>query len=95
WESEVLGRLARFKEYPPGARSRGTEGQVIVEFTLDNQGRVLDANVASSSGSSLLDRAALRAVNRAQPLPVPPAEKLHGGSVTLRAPFTFNLTKGT
>ncbi|WP_426150810.1 energy transducer TonB family protein [Pseudomonas sp. DC3000-4b1] len=93
WESEVMGRLGRFKEYPPQARSRGTEGQVVVAFTLDSQGRVLDASVVSSSGSSLLDRAALRAVNRAQPLPAPPAERLVNGTVNLRAPFTFNLTR--
>jgi len=93
WESEVLGRLARFKEYPPAARSRGTVGQVVVEFTMDGQGRVLDANVISSSGSSLLDRAALRAVNRAQPLPVPSADRLSGGTIKLKAPFTFNLTR--
>lgn len=92
WESEVLGRLGRFKEYPPAARSRGTVGQVMVEFTMDGQGRVLDASIFTSSGSSLLDRAALRAVNRAQPLPIPPADKLSNGTVKLKAPFNFSLT---
>jgi protein TonB len=94
WEGEVLGRLARFKKYPPAARSRGTQGQVVIAFTLDGQGRVLDANVDKSSGSSLLDRAALAAVREAQPLPAPPADKLRNGTITLRAPFVFNLTKG-
>ena len=94
WESEVMGRLGRFKRYPPAARSRGTEGQVIIAFTVDGQGRVLEASVANSSGSSLLDRAALAAVREAQPLPVPPAERLRNGTINLRAPFTFNLTKG-
>lgn len=94
WESEVLRRLARFKKYPPAARSRGTQGQVVIAFTLDGQGRVLDASVDKSSGSSLLDRAALAAVREAQPLPVPPADRLRNDTITLRAPFTFNLTKG-
>jgi protein TonB len=89
-----MGRLGRFKKYPPAARSRGTEGQVLIAFTVDSQGRVLDANVASSSGSSLLDRAALKAIKDAQPLPPPPMDKLHNGTINLRAPFVFNLTKG-
>lgn len=94
WEGEVLGRLMRFKKYPQAARSRGTQGEVVVAFTLDGQGRVLDANVDKSSGSNLLDRAALAAVRAAQPLPAPPANKLSNGTITLRVPFSFSLTKG-
>lgn len=93
WQGEIMARLQRFKEYPPPARARGTTGTVVVEFTMDAQGRVLDSSVLTSSGSSLLDRAALRAVSRAQPLPVPPASQLINGTVKLKAPFNFTLTK--
>lgn len=47
---------------------RGT-AVVIVRFTIARDGRVLDAEVETSSGVSILDRSSLRAVMLADPLP--------------------------
>lgn len=47
---------------------RGT-AVVIVRFTIARDGRVLDAEVETPSGVSILDRSALRAVMLADPLP--------------------------
>jgi len=49
-------------QYPIIARRRGTEGIVILEITLSNNGNVNRAAVLESSGSSALDRAALKAI---------------------------------
>lgn len=48
--------------YPRRARVRGIEGAVVLELTVSAGGRVLDVEVAESSGSGLLDRTALEAV---------------------------------
>jgi protein TonB len=47
--------------YPSEARRRGLAGEVVVEFLVDETGRVLDPHVLSSK-SPLFDDATLRAV---------------------------------
>jgi protein TonB len=49
-------------EYPYGAVTRGTEGWVIVEFTVSASGAVKDAFVVDSHPKRAFDSAALRAV---------------------------------
>jgi protein TonB len=43
-----------------------------------------------SSGSSLLDRATLELVERAQPLPAPPPE-VRGAQIAIVVPINYNL----
>ena len=45
--------------YPPEARRRGIEGEALVEIRVDRRGVVVEAKIVRSSGSPLLDRAAL------------------------------------
>jgi protein TonB len=47
--------------YPYEARSRGRPGEVLVEFTVDEAGRVLDPHVVRSSGQ-IFEGPTLRAV---------------------------------
>lgn len=49
--------------YPKRARRRGYEGTVILEVLVDRTGRVKELRVLTSSGHSVLDRAALKSVN--------------------------------
>jgi len=48
--------------YPMSARRRGQEGAVIFQISLSNNGRVTKAIMLESSGSSAIDRAALKTV---------------------------------
>ena len=63
-----------------------------VRFTMDRQGRVLSAALERSSGHAALDREALALLERAQPLPAPPAET-PGERITLTVPVEF-FTRG-
>ena len=54
-------KLAEHLFYPEEAVARGLEGEVRLLLVLDADGRVLEAQVASSSGHALLDQAAVRA----------------------------------
>ena len=63
--------LARVLVYPLRARRRGLEGNVILSFRIDAQGRARDVRVAHSAGR-VLDRAAVSALHRAEPLPLFP-----------------------
>lgn len=47
--------------YPPEAIAAGLEGEVRVLLTLTTEGKVLDAQLARSSGHAILDQAAVRA----------------------------------
>lgn len=51
-------------EYPPRALSRGTEGFVIVQFTITATGAVRDVIVVDSKPEGVFDQAAVRAVER-------------------------------
>jgi len=65
--------------YPQRAISRGIEGHVLVQFTIDELGRVVDATVLHAEPRGVFERAALQAVERfrykprvvnGEPLPV-------------------------
>ncbi len=60
--SEPLNKIQ--PQYPRAARQRGIEGLVKIRARVDAAGIVKEAWVAESSGSALLDTAALEAVKR-------------------------------
>lgn len=61
------------KHYPRMARRLGLDGRVVVAFTVEADGRLAGVRVVESSGSELLDEAALEAVRKAAPFPSFPA----------------------
>jgi protein TonB len=72
--ARLLAWLERHKRYPGEARSRRNEGTVMVRFTMDRTGRVQSFALDRTSGSPVLDTAALKMVERASPLPSMPKE---------------------
>ncbi len=63
-EGEMLPILTVPPEYPRRMLSRGTEGWVVVEFTVDELGRVLAPRVVESFPGGGFDQSALKAVLR-------------------------------
>lgn len=59
WNVQLAAWLASHKRYPSAARQRGEEGEVLVSFTVEGDGRVIEVTVAKSSGHADLDAAAL------------------------------------
>jgi len=70
--AHILRRIEGAKRYPEEARRLGHRGTVAVRFRIGLDGAVAAAEVAASSGSSLLDAASLETVRRAAPLPAVP-----------------------
>lgn len=62
--------------YPRDAIERGLEGEVILLLQLSENGRVISASIARSSGHVLLDQAALEAARRIGALPGSPRQSL-------------------
>lgn len=70
----LLGQLNRYKQYPREARRARIQGVVMLHFVMDAQGKVLNFDIAKSSGRPVLDAEALALIQRAQPLPALPAD---------------------
>jgi len=72
WNVQLAAWLAAHKNYPSAARQRGEEGEVMVRFTVEDNGRVSAVSIDKSSGHADLDAAALRMLQGAN-LPAPGA----------------------
>lgn len=83
----VRRKLSRSLRYPRSARRKGLTGEVTVGFTVQSSGAATGARIVRSSGSPILDRAALETVGRAAPFPRIPA---NAGKTRWR--FTIPLT---
>jgi periplasmic protein TonB len=67
WESELAAHIRRYATYSAnGSRESGT---VRVGVSIDRNGRLLSRRLAGSSGSPVLDSAAMAVIDRAQPYP--------------------------
>lgn len=69
--ARVLSHVEKYKWYPGLARRRGIEGDVTVSFTMHHDGSVHDLVI--ENGPPLLMDAARRTVEKALPVPKPPA----------------------
>lgn len=91
---EIVGGLASIQEklvYPELAKEAGVEGRVIVQFIVDEAGRVVDPVVVRGIGSGL-DEAALTAVRSAEF--VPGKQRGEAVKVKMSLPVTFRLGDG-
>ena len=59
-------------------------------FTFNRAGEILDYSVNAGSGHRILDRAAKRMMERADPLPAMP-DSVSGEQMTLTLPVNFQL----
>lgn len=73
YQHRLYAALARSSRYPAEARRMHLAGVTQLAFAVDRGGTVLESWIQGSSGSQLLDDAALDALTRAQPLPPIPA----------------------
>ncbi|WP_246801368.1 energy transducer TonB family protein [Bradyrhizobium genosp. L] len=74
FQQALLHHVARYKRYPSAARLGRLHGAVETLFSMQRDGTLLDVWVKTSSGQAVLDKAALDAIRRAQPLPSIPSE---------------------
>lgn len=86
--SAVLARLQQAKRFPEKARARGDEGRAVVRLSIQRNGALGQTKIVRSSGSALLDEAALDTVRRAAPFPPLPVE-IAGAALVLNAPMNF------
>lgn len=90
YRRRILAWLERHKDYPLSARIAGLEGEAVIRFTLDREGRVVAHSLERGSGVAALDRAARAMMMRADPFPPPPAA-LPGERLDYVVPIRFGL----
>jgi protein TonB len=64
------------------------QGVPWVRFTMNRQGKVLNAELYRASGHTALDREVVALVKRAEPLP-PPPDDVTGDPLTMAVPVAF------
>lgn len=90
----VREKIEKAKSYPGAAARRGHEGKVKVKFTILPDGNVTDVEAEEPSPRTILNQAALQAVERAAPfsrMPVNPANE----KIKIRVDIVFKIEKNT
>jgi len=81
-------KIERVWIYPRAAAESGLGGQLMVEFLILKNGKLLAVNLLDSSGNSVLDHSALKAIRNAAPYhPFPP--RLRAKRLRIRAKFIY------
>jgi protein TonB len=86
YSAQVSSALEHFKVKTRTAK----ESDVLLQFTVAPSGRLLDRAVIRSSGTPVLDRAAIASLERAAPFPPFPPE-LSSSPLTFTVPFQFRI----
>lgn len=82
--------LDRNYVYPRRAQLARIEGVVLIEIVVDARGKILRRRIIRSSGSPILDEAAMKAVAKVSSVPAPPSE-LPWTRRAIRVPFNYQL----
>lgn len=67
--AEIRRRIEQAKRYPNPAREQHLEGKVGLHFLIQSNGQVGTVRITRSSGTPILDDAAIQAVRHSAPLP--------------------------
>ena len=93
--SELIPIVRVNPTYPQRASQRGIQGWVVLEFTIDTEGRTKNAKVIANSPSSIFDGAALKAISRWRYRPrVVDGEAQEVDGVQVRLTFTLSKDSG-
>jgi TonB family protein len=90
---EVIAAVRRswFAVYPEAAKT-GMRGQVILEFSIDRNGKVLKVVFDGQTPSKPLNEAAVAAISASMPMPPFPAA-FKGDHIILRMTFQYNMPR--
>lgn len=70
----IKQRIEQVWSYPNTAKKNRQTGNLLLEFTIDQEGNMVEIELLRSSGVAMLDDAAIKAIRKAGPFPPLPAE---------------------
>ena len=89
--SQVRERIRSKWVYPREAAEGGVEGHVRIEFQITKDGRLSYIQLRESSGTRILDDAAMTAVKLAQPFPPVPDTITTREALSIRGTFRYRI----
>jgi periplasmic protein TonB len=90
YQDMIKQRIQAHRRYPSWARKQKYEGVSHIKFTLLSNGMVNDVKLIQSSGYAILDKEAIKTINRATPFKSIPHE-LHCQSIEMDVALVFQL----
>jgi TonB family protein len=88
---QVLARVRRnWMAIVPDSARMGRRGLVLIQFSIDRSGGVPKLVIASTSGITAFDRAAVAGISASNPFPPLPAA-YQGDQIRLQMAFSYNL----
>jgi len=92
--SKIKKKIEPLWEYPEQAQAIGLQGKLALYFSIVRDGRLDRLELLSSSGHSLLDEQALKAIRGAAPyFPLP--DRLHISRLNIQATFEYRISPYT
>jgi periplasmic protein TonB len=89
WQKELIAHFNQHKRYPANRSLDSVE--ILVNFVLDESGRVLSSGIVRGAGDAAFDKAALAMIRSSDPVPKPPPFIVQQGlSFTLPVIFRLN-----
>jgi protein TonB len=79
--------IRKFSQYLPDLREKNQGGTVVIRAIIARDGRLLESDIAHSSGVPALDKGMLEALRAAAPYPPLPAE-IPGDRIVFTQPIT-------
>lgn len=87
----IQERIAKNLTYPSALQRQKIEGSLFVQIEVSPIGALVQLQISESSGNPVLDRLALRAVEKSAPFPEAAQNKT--GNLVLRLPVSFKINK--
>lgn len=91
YQARARSQIAKNKHYPDEAMQMSMTGSTHVVYVIDRDGNLIRVDVERSSGHSLLDQAALRAVRKTRFDPIPDDAWIDLKEQTFRTRIDFNI----
>jgi protein TonB len=92
--SKIKKKIEPLWQYPEKAQAIGLQGKLALYFSIVRDGRLDRLELLSSSGHSLLDEQALKAIRGAAPYyPLP--DRLHISRLNIHATFEYRISPYT
>lgn len=89
--SAYVGKIFGALQHAKSAAAKGAVGQVVLGFTLDASGKIVNSEIIKSSGIAALDKAAVEMLERAE---FPPLPGILGSDQRFNVPLTFKRKSG-
>ena len=90
FKQQLYSHPVNYVKYPVRSLQRREEGVVQLDVKISETGQLMDVQLAQSSGYSRLDKAAIEAVEKANPFPSLP-EGIEDTSLRFPLPLAFRI----